>query len=48
MYLPLSEFRRRWESGEEFRVKYVKFLASVKRKTGKYENKIEEVKANGI
>ena len=48
MYLPPSEFRRRWESGEEFRVEYVKFLASVKRKTEKYENKIKKVEANGI
>ena len=48
MYLPPPEFIRRWESGEDFRVEYVKFLASVKRKTVKYENKIEEVEANGI
>ena len=48
MYLPPSEFRRRWESGEEFRVEYVKFLAGEKRKTGKYKNKIKEVEANGI
>ena len=48
MYLPPSEFRRRWESGEEFRVEYAKFLAGVKRKTEKYENKIKEVEANGI
>ena len=48
MYLPPSEFRRRWESSEEFRVEYAKFLASVKRKTGKYGNKIKEVEANGI
>ena len=48
MYLPPSEFRRRWESSEEFRVEYAKFLASAKRKTGKYENKIKEVEANGI
>ncbi len=45
MYLPPSEFRRRWESGEEFRVEYVKFLASVKRKI---REKIEEVEANGF
>ena len=28
-------------------MEYVKFLASVKRKTEKYENKIKEVEANG-
>ena len=48
MYLLPSEFRRRWESSEEFRVEYVKFLASVKRKTEKYDNKTKEVEANGI
>ena len=29
-------------------VEYVKFLASAKKKTEKYENKIKEVEANGI
>ncbi|MCL5783112.1 MAG: hypothetical protein M1476_04290 [Candidatus Thermoplasmatota archaeon] len=32
IYLPPSEFRRRWKSSEEFRTEYVKFPASAKRK----------------